>query len=120
MGHTIEGVSSSEELKGKKVVVVEDLISTGGSSRSTVETIREAGGIVDLCISIFNYSLPDEYNKFVEMDSPCKVSSALTFPELIQYVEENKMFSDEQIASLKYWYKDPFGWGERHGFPPKK
>ena len=118
-GQKIEGVNV-EKIKGKRVLVVEDLISTGGSSLSTIETIRNAGGIVDVCISIFNYGFSGKYDKISKADPVCEVRSVLYFPELVEYAEKKEMFSKEQIDSLRCWYKDPFEWGEKHGFLPKK
>lgn len=59
-GQRIEG----HLLPGQRTVVVEDLVTTGGSSLSTVEAIREAGGSVEACLAIFTYELPTTRQSF--------------------------------------------------------
>jgi orotate phosphoribosyltransferase len=51
----IEGLDAESDLGGRTVVVIEDLISTGGSSARAVQAVREAAGVADWCLSIFSY-----------------------------------------------------------------
>jgi len=53
----IEGIDAESDLQGRKVILVEDLISTGGSSARAVQAIRDANGECNYCVSIFNYGL---------------------------------------------------------------
>ena len=50
--------------QGKTYVVIEDLISTGGSSLNTINAVREKGGIVEHCVAIFTYELEKSKNNF--------------------------------------------------------
>jgi orotate phosphoribosyltransferase len=111
MGNLIEGVLKNDQ----KVVVVEDLISTGGSALKAVEAIRQAGGQVEHCLSIFHYGFTQAEEAFA--DKKCRLHSLLTFQSLLEYAEQSGALSKNQTDLLRPWYGDPFGWGEKHGFP---
>lgn len=113
----IEGLDADSDLGGRKVVVIEDLISTGGSSARAVEAVREANGIANWCLSIFSYGLDKADEQFAALDPPCAFTSLLTFPLLLDVARTGGLLSDEQITVLDEWRQDPFGWGEAHGFP---
>jgi orotate phosphoribosyltransferase len=113
----IEGLDADSDLEGRRVVVIEDLISTGGSSARAVEAVREANGAADWCLSIFSYGLSKAAEQFEALDPPCHYTSLLTFPTLLDVARTGGFLSDSQIALLEAWREDPFGWGEAHGFP---
>jgi orotate phosphoribosyltransferase len=113
----IEGLDADSDLAGRQVVVIEDLISTGGSSARAVEAVREAAGRCDWCISIFSYGLEKADQEFGSLDPPCNHTSLLTFPILLETARSGGLLSPEQISLLEAWREDPFGWGEAHGFP---
>jgi orotate phosphoribosyltransferase len=113
----IEGVDADSDLGGSRVVVIEDLISTGGSSVRAVEAVREANGVADWCLSIFSYGLERAAERFATLDPPCEYTSLLTFPVLLDVARSGGFLSEQQIALLADWREDPFGWGEKHGFP---
>lgn len=113
----IEGLDADSDLGGQKVVVIEDLISTGGSSARAVEAVREANGVANWCLSIFSYGLDKAAEQFAALDPPCEFASLLTFPVLLDVARTGGLLSESQIAVLDEWRQDPFGWGEAHGFP---
>jgi len=113
----IEGLDAESDLEGRRVVVIEDLISTGGSSARAVEAVREANGVANWCVSIFSYGLEKASEQFASLDPPCEFTSLLTFPLLLDVARSGGFLSQAQIELLVDWRKDPFGWGEKHGFP---
>jgi len=113
----IEGLDADSDLSGRRVVVIEDLISTGGSSARAVEAVREAKGAANWCLSIFSYGLEKATEEFGALDPPCAFASLLTFPILLDVARTGGFLSGDQIMLLEEWRKDPFGWGEMHGFP---
>ncbi len=113
----IEGLDAESDLGGRRVVVIEDLISTGGSSAKTVVAVREANGRADWCLSIFSYGLEKAEAEFTSLTPPCRFASLLTFPVLLDVAKSGGFLGAPQIALLEAWRKDPFGWGEAHGFP---
>ncbi len=113
----IEGLDADSDLEGRRVVVIEDLISTGGSSARAVQAVREADGAAEWCLSIFSYGLKKADDQFGALAPPCRYTSLLTFPVLLDVARSGEFLSGEQIALLEAWREDPFGWGEAHGFP---
>ena len=111
----IEGLDATKDFEGKRVILIEDLISTGGSSVAAVQAIRNANGKIDACLSIFNYDLEPAVKEFEKID--CKVFSLLHYDQLLEIAIEKNYISEEQRRILEEWRADPFGWGEKHGFP---
>ena len=109
----IEGIPAETGYQGKRVVLIEDLISTGGSSIDAVQAIREAAGNIDACLSIFNYGFKEADINFSPI---CKTFSIITYQELIKAAVENQYISNDEFESLQEWRMDPFGWGNKHGF----
>jgi len=109
MGNQIEGPLTS----GKNVLLIEDLISTGGSAINAVNAIRKAGGIVDYCLCIFSYGFTEARKKFNEIN--CQYHSLLSFPALLEEAKKMELLSNDQIKSLKAWHKSPFKWAETKG-----
>lgn len=106
MGNKIEGILKENQ----KVLVIEDLISTGGSAIKAVEAIREAGGIVNHCFSIFSYGFPEAFEKFDS--ASCQTHSILVFPDLLKVAQSTQDISQNDIDTLLSWQKSPFKWGK--------
>jgi orotate phosphoribosyltransferase len=113
----IEGLDAESDLGGRAVVVIEDLVSTGGSSARAVEAVREANGLAGWCLSIFSYGLEKAAEQFAALDPPCAHASLLTFPVLLEVARAGGYLPEGHIALLEAWREDPFGWGDAHGFP---
>ena len=123
----IEGISDNSDLEGKTVILIEDLISTGGSSVKAVQAIRNAKGDIDTCLSIFNYGFKKAADMFAgtapyndtgeKLTQPCEVISAVPFEILLQAIKETKYLNNKNIELIEDWYADPFNWGAKHGFP---
>jgi len=113
MQNKIEGLLYPNQ----KVLVIEDLISTGGSAIKAVTAIREAGGQVENCLSIFSYGFLKATKNFKNLH--CQLHHLLNFEELITIARENNQISDNQFSMLKSWHDDPFNWGRKNGFTNK-
>ena len=107
MGNKIEGILN----KNQRVLVIEDLVSTGGSAINAVTAIREAGGIVDHCFSIFCYGFPEAIEKFNNIS--CQLNSILVFSKLLQVAQFKADISQSDIEILLSWHKNPFEWGKK-------
>ncbi|MBS3137921.1 orotate phosphoribosyltransferase [Candidatus Woesearchaeota archaeon] len=99
---------------GQRVLVVEDLISTGGSSLKAVQQIRDAQGIVDNCIAIMNYEFEDSRNKFNEKG--CTLLSLTNFSALSKKVLDRKYINLADYNKIKEWNTIPKEWGKKFGF----
>jgi orotate phosphoribosyltransferase len=104
MANMIEGKITS----GQKVVVVEDLVSTGGSSLKTVAALREAGFKVLGMISIFNYGFDIATRNFHEAD--VSLVSLSDYSHLLTQALHQNYITEEQVTSLKAWRVDPANW----------
>ena len=113
----IEGIDAEKDLEKRKVIVIEDLISTGESSARAVEAVRNANGISEYCLSIFNYGFDKAAQLLNDLKPKCEVISLLDYNTLLKVAKEIGYLNDEQIKLLEEWRADPFGWGEKHGFP---
>ena len=106
MGNQIEGVLHA----GQKVVVIEDLISTGKSSLEAVKAIQEAQGeVVGLC-SVFTYEFPIAQQIFSAEN--IKILSLSNYSSLIDIALEKKIISDDEVTLLKSWRENPSEWGK--------
>lgn len=106
-GNQIEGKAE----QGQKVVVVEDLISTGGSVITAVEALREAGCDVLGVVSIFTYEL--ENGKDQLQNAEIKAYSLTDFSTLIEVANEKGYIEGSDMDKLMEWRKDPNGWGNK-------
>ncbi|MEK6946973.1 MAG: orotate phosphoribosyltransferase [Nanoarchaeota archaeon] len=101
-----EGVIES----GKTYVVVEDLISTGGSSLNTINAVREKGGVVEHCIAIFTYELEKSKINFDSVN--VKLNTLTNFTNLIKTAVQKKFIGRGQLTHIMDWKKNPEGWVE--------
>ncbi len=110
-GNQIEGA----DVNGKKVLIIEDLISTGGSSYSAVEAVREEGGSCVAVVAIFTYDFKKARKIFEEGD--CELLTITNFSTLVNVAKKDGILTDRELALVLAWNKDPQNWGPKHGFP---
>jgi len=116
----IEGIHAEEGYRGKNVLLIEDLVSTGGSSIEAVKAIREAGGMIEYCLSIFSYGLKKAEKNFASLSPRCRMVPILTYDELITTACEKGYIGKKTVSTLLTWRHAPFSWGSSHGFFPRK
>ena len=98
-------------LPGQTVFLVEDLVSTGGSSVKAAEAISLQGGIVIQIASIFSYGLISAEQNFRERHLPFK--SLTTMQVLLQVALEKNLVSQPDLAVLTEWARDPKAWSNQ-------
>jgi orotate phosphoribosyltransferase len=106
--HGMKNLIEGKLTRGQKVVVVEDLISTGGSSLKVVEALRKEGARVLGMVSIFNYGFDHAARNFYDAD--VSLISLSDFSHVLKFAWDEKYITDEQLVSLKAWRIDPAGW----------
>ena len=104
LGNQIEGFYEN----GQKVLVVEDLISTGKSSLQVVAVLRKEGLQVEGIVSIFNYAFPEAADDFKK--EGIEYYSLTTYPVLIELAIERHIITEKQQEVLLKWQKDPSKW----------
>lgn len=107
-GHGLENLIEGNLLPGQKVVVIEDLISTGGSSLKAAEAIKESKGIVLGMLSIFTYNFDVSKEKFKQAN--VELTSLSNYNTLITTALEAGFISEDQIKTLMEWRQDPANW----------
>lgn len=105
-GNQIEG----RLLPGQKVVVIEDLISTGGSVLEAATVITQSNAIVLGIAAIFTYELPKGKENFKNQKMPLKTLTDYT--TLTEVALESGAISEEESTLLKKWKKDPIHWND--------
>lgn len=106
LGNQIEGVLSDQA----KVVLIEDLISTGKSSMEAVEAIQQTGATVIGVCSVFNYGFPQAEELFRHAGIP--TFSLSNYNALLEYALQEKKITDEELATLQTWRENPANWGK--------
>ncbi len=107
-GHGLENRIEGNLLPGQKVVVIEDLISTGGSSLKAAEAIKESKGIVLGMLSIFTYNFDVSKEKFKQAN--VELTSLSNYNTLITTALEAGFISEDQIKTLMEWRQNPANW----------
>jgi orotate phosphoribosyltransferase len=105
-GSLIEG----EVIAGQRVVVIEDLISTGKSSLQAVQALRDAGCVVAGLAAIFTYGLAKADESFKE--AKCPYFTLSNYSALISYAAEHQMIKPEDLKLLDDWRINPESWGK--------
>lgn len=106
LGNQVEGFYE----KGQKVVVIEDLISTGKSSLQVVEVLRNEGVEIAGMVSIFNYGFDAAKEAFA--NAGVELESLTTYQSLIQLALEKGIVSAEDEQLLLSWRANPAAWGK--------
>jgi orotate phosphoribosyltransferase len=96
------------DVKGRRVLLVEDMVTTGGSSLSGVKALREAGAIVERCMSITSYGFPEAQHGFDE--AGVRLTPLTTFSTLVVEASKMGMFGADELGVLEAWMRDPHGW----------
>ncbi len=108
--HGMENLIEGKVTKGQKVVVVEDLISTGGSSLKACEALKDVGFKIEGMVAIFNYGfkVADDNFKNANVNLICLSN----YSELILKAESMGIVNNAQISSLNNWRTSPETWGK--------
>lgn len=106
--HGLENLVEGKISKNQKVVTVEDLISTGGSSLKAVEALRNAGADVLGMVSIFTYGFDIARSNFYNAN--VSLVSLSDFSHLLSVALETGYIKQEQLTLLKAWRFDPASW----------
>ncbi len=109
MGRQVEGPSTGSH----RVVLLEDLISTGGSSLKCVEGLRAEGAEVLEILALFSYGLPAAERAFQEAKVALRVLA--TFEELAARAETKGILQGDDRASLTEWKRDASAWSRARG-----
>ena len=106
--HGLENLIEGELKPDSKVVIIEDLVSTGGSSLKAVKAVRNFGCEVVGMVAIFTHGFPIAEQKFKEANVPLITLS--NYNAVIEEALRTNYINEDDIAILQEWRKDPENW----------
>jgi len=95
---------------GQRYLVVEDLISTGGSSLKAIDALKAAGGEISGAVAIFSYGFPAAVRAFQLADVELRTISG--YENLLKEAAATGYITKEEAAELSNWREDPRAWSE--------
>lgn len=109
-GHGLENLIEGDLIPNQKVVIIEDLVSTGISSLKAAEAVNNFGGNVIGMISIFTYNFDHAKENFKK--AKIELTSLSRYQVLIDTAVEIGEITSDQVATLMQWREDPANWGK--------
>lgn len=106
--HGMENLIEGKIEKGQRLVVIEDLVSTGGSSLKAAEALRDAGVKIEGMLSVFTYGFDVATQNFEKASIPLVCLSDYT--HLVEFALKNNRITNDQLTYLKAWRVDPGNW----------
>jgi orotate phosphoribosyltransferase len=97
----------------QRVLLIEDHVTTGGSSLAGVEALREDTADVTDCLSITSYEFKEADEAFEK--AGVKLHTLTTFPTILEVALAKKIFGETEKEIISDWLRDPAGWAGRHG-----
>jgi orotate phosphoribosyltransferase len=111
-GHGLENLIEGNLEAGQKVVIIEDLISTGGSSLKAVEAVRAAGGEVLGMLAIFSYGFQVAADNFAA--AGVQLDTLSSYQTLLKVAVDNGHVTSEDLETLNDWRKAPESWNKQN------
>lgn len=108
-GHGMENLIEGKVTPGQKVIVVEDLISTGGSSLKAADALQKSGFEVLGMLAIFTYGFQLADDNFEKAD--IKLHCLSNYQIMLEKAKELGYINESDISSLEEWRMDPGNWG---------
>lgn len=108
--HGLENLIEGELAPAAKVIVVEDLISTGGSSLKAVEALRKAGMEVIGMVASYTYGFPIAEQAF--NDAGVRLITLTNYEAVLEVAKQIGYISEDQIPTLNDWRRDPANWNK--------
>ncbi len=101
------------DVEGKRVVLVEDLVTTGGSSLSGIEALRDSGATVDTLLAIVSYGFAEAVDNLAI--NKIDLVTLTNFQEILDEAMTRGLFSMVEADVINDWFDDPHSWAERQG-----
>jgi len=106
--HGLENLIEGELKPGSKVVIVEDLVSTGGSSLKAVKAVRNFGCEVVGMVAIFTHGFPVAQQRFKEAN--VQLTTLSNYDVVIEEAVRTNYIDESEVAILQEWRRDPANW----------
>lgn len=99
------------DVEGKRVLLVEDLVTTGGSSLSGVQALRDAGATVTDCLAIISYEFPEAREAFAQ--AQVRLHTLTGFEAILQGALTRNLLDQEGVSAIRDWLNDSHGWAKK-------
>ena len=109
--HGTKSMIEGGSVVGKKVLLIEDLVSTGGSSLAGILSIRNEGGIVNDCLVIVSYDFKEAKDAFEK--AKVKLHLTTSFPVILDEAIALGKISETEALKVKEWFNDPHSWVDK-------
>jgi orotate phosphoribosyltransferase len=96
------------DVTGRRVLLIEDLVTTGGSSLAGVEALREAGAVVEDCLCIISYGFSEAQSAFEA--AGVRLRPLAPFRTIIAEASKSGRFEPEELEIVEAWFRDPHDW----------
>lgn len=96
----------------KKVLLIEDLVSTGGSSLKAIGALRDENARADDCLVIVSYGFDEARENF--KNAKVALHCLTSFPVILEEAEKQGVLKSDDVAKVKEWFTDPHGWAAKY------
>jgi len=107
--HGTKKMVEGGEVKDKIVLLIEDHVTTGGSSLAGVKALREAGAVVQDCLAITSYGFKEAVTNFKK--EKVRLHTLTTFAQILPLAVKQGLLSEEERRVVEEWLSDPWEWG---------
>jgi orotate phosphoribosyltransferase len=101
------------DVEGKRVLLIEDLVTTGSSSLSGVQALRDAGAVVTDCLAIISYEFPEAQIAFESAE--VRLHTLTNFSVVLSCALDRGVLAEHEAEAIRGWLREPYGWAARRG-----
>jgi len=112
-GHGTKKRVEGGDVAGLRVVLVEDLVTTGMSSMAAIQALRDEGAVVTDLLAIIRYNFPEATELFAK--EGVRLHAATDFETVLTVAQEQGVLGVEDAAVVADWLREPWGWAARRG-----
>ncbi|NWF68834.1 MAG: orotate phosphoribosyltransferase [Chloroflexi bacterium] len=112
--HGLHKMVEGGDVRGKTILLIEDLVTTGESCLAGIAALRAAGAIVHDCFAIVSYGFAQKLAAFKAAN--VRLHKLTTFPIILDHALKMGKFTAADKVLIEDWLNDPYGWAARHGF----
>jgi orotate phosphoribosyltransferase len=102
------------DVDNKRILLIEDLVTTGGSSLDAIAHLRESGAQITDMLAIVSYGFAEAQTNFSQAN--VNLYTLTDFSTILQEAHAMQRFTAQQHAVIQDWFSDPYGWAQRQGF----
>lgn len=99
------------DIAGRRVLLIEDLVTTGSSSLSGIEALREEGATVTDCLAIVSYRFPEAIEQFDR--AGVQLHTLTSFGEVLEVARARELVTPAEASSVTAWLHDPHSWAAK-------